>query len=157
LSSSLQEERLADFTLRKALESDSDSIAHLVHLVGINPTGLDWKRFVMALDEAGNVIGCGQIKPHGREVLELASIGVLPSYRGRGVARAIIERLLSDERHRPLYLMCMSHNGPLYEKFGFRSIPPPEMPRYFQRIHKLFDLAHVLGKSGGELLVMKLG
>ena len=139
-----------------ALESESGQISHLVHLVGINPTGLDWKRFIVAVNTDGKIVGCGQLKPHGRDVLELASIGVLPEYRGLGVARAIIEELLK-ESHRPLYLMCMSHNGPMYEKFGFQSILPEQMPRYFQRIYKLFGLAHVLNKTGEELLVMKLG
>jgi N-acetylglutamate synthase-like GNAT family acetyltransferase len=152
----LLEVRLADFTLRKALESEAGQISHLVNLVGINPTGLDWKRFVVAVDPLGSIIGCGQLKPHGRDILELASIGVLPEHRGQGVARAIIEELLS-EGHRPLYLMCMSHNGPMYEKFGFKSIAPDQMPRYFQRIHKLFGLAHVISRTGDELLVMKLG
>jgi len=148
--------RLADFTLRKALESESGQISHLVNLVGINPAGLDWKRFIVAVDPAGKIIGCGQLKPHGRDVLELASIGVLPEYRGRGIARAIIEELLR-ESPRPLYLMCMAHNGPIYQKFGFESIGPDQMPRYFQRIYKLFGLAHVLTRTGEELLVMKLG
>ncbi len=147
---------MADFTLRKAVESESGQISHLINLVGINPMGLDWKRFVVALDPTGKIIGCGQLKPHGRDILELASIGVLPEYRGLGVARAIIEELL-QESHRPLYLMCMSHNGPMYEKFGFQSISREQMPRYFQRVHKLFGLAHVLSKTGEELLVMKLG
>jgi N-acetylglutamate synthase-like GNAT family acetyltransferase len=148
---------LADFTIRKAFESEAGQINQLIHLVGINPTGLDWKRFFVALDTAGRIIGCGQIKPHGKDLLELASIGVLPEYRGQGVARAIIDRLLSAEPQRPLYLMCMSHNGPMYEKFGFQSVPADQMPRYFQRIHKLFELAHVVRKTDEELLIMKLG
>jgi N-acetylglutamate synthase-like GNAT family acetyltransferase len=147
--------RLADFTLRKALKSEADQISHLINLVGINPSGLDWKRFVVAIDPGGKIIGCGQLKPHGGDILELASIGVLPEHRGRGVARAIIEELLR-ESHRPLYLMCMAHNGPMYEKFGFQDIAPEQMPRYFQRIHKLFGLAHVLTRTGEELLIMKL-
>jgi N-acetylglutamate synthase-like GNAT family acetyltransferase len=148
---------LADYTLRPALESEAGQINKLIHLVGINPTGLDWKRFIVAVDTAGQIIGCGQIKPHGRDILELASIGVLPEHRGQGLARAIIEKLLSTESFRPLYLMCMSHNGPLYEKFGFQSMAAAEMPRYFQRIYKLFELAHALKKTDEELLVMKLG
>jgi N-acetylglutamate synthase-like GNAT family acetyltransferase len=157
LSSWWLEAPLAEYTLRPALESEAAQINHLVHTVGINPTGLDWRRFIVAVDPAGQIIGCGQIKPHGKDILELASIGVLPDHRGDGVARAIIERLLSTESFRPLYLMCMSHNGPMYEKFGFQSISSRDMPRYFQRIHKLFELAHVVKKIDEELLVMKLG
>jgi N-acetylglutamate synthase-like GNAT family acetyltransferase len=137
------------------LESESTQIKDLIHLVGINPSGLEWKRFVVAVDEAGKVVACGQIKPHGTDILELASIAVLPEYRGQGLARAVIEQLLKDNP-RPLYLMCMEHNGPLYEKFGFQSLGREQMPRYFQKIHKLFALADVIRKAGEGLLVMKL-
>ena len=147
---------MADFILRKAAESDSRQIKELIDLVGINPTGLDWRRFLVAVNPDGRIIGCGQIKPHGRDVQELASIAVLPEFRGRGIARAVIENLLAEST-RPIYLMCMSHNGRIYEKFGFQSITHERMPRYFQRIHKLFRLAGVIHKAGEELLVMKLG
>jgi N-acetylglutamate synthase-like GNAT family acetyltransferase len=124
-------------------------------LVGINPTGLDWKRFVVVVNDSGQVIACGQIKPHGGDIRELASIAVQPEYRGQGLARAVIETLLR-ENPRPLYLMCMAHNGPMYEKIGFRMVEDKHLPRYFGRIKKLFDVADVLMRSGEELLVMKL-
>jgi len=146
---------LAEIVFRKALESESNQIDDLIHLVGINPTGLDWKRFVVAVNDRGEVLGCGQIKPHGKDILELASIAVTPEHRGKGIARSVIERLLKGTP-RPLYLMCMSHNGSLYEKFGFEVIEERQMPRYFKRIKKLFDLADVFKHSDEKLLVMKL-
>jgi N-acetylglutamate synthase-like GNAT family acetyltransferase len=146
---------MTDYKIRPALESESIQIKDLINLVGINPTGLDWKRFVVAVNESGQVIACGQIKPHGGDIRELASIAVNPEYRGLGIARSVIEMLLL-ENPRPLYLMCMSHNGSMYEKFGFRVIEDKQMPRYFARIKKLFDIADVFRKSGEELLVMKL-
>jgi N-acetylglutamate synthase-like GNAT family acetyltransferase len=117
--------------------------------------GLDWKRFIVVVNEGGQVTACGQIKPHGTDVRELASIAVTPEYRGLGLARAVIERLLR-ENPRPLYLMCISHNGPMYEKFGFRVVEDKQLPRYFARIRKLFNFADVFRRSGEELLVMKL-
>jgi len=62
--------------------------------------GIDWKRFVVAVNAQDEVIGIGQLKPHGREILELASIGVHPEYRSQGIARAIIEYLLRIARVR---------------------------------------------------------
>jgi len=141
--------------IRPALESESSQIRELINLVGINPTGLDWRRFVVAVGEAGQVIACGQIKPHGGRILELASIAVRSEYRGRGLARRIIESLLLDSS-RPLYLMCMSDNGGLYERFGFRVIGSEEMPRYFRRIKGLLDVADAFRKNSQKLLVMKL-
>ncbi len=142
-------------TIRRARETDDASIRDLIHLVGINPMGLDWKRFVVAVDDHDEMIGCGQLKPHGQEVLELASIAVYPEHQGRGIARAIIEHLLKDSS-RPLYLMCESSLEPFYEKFGFQAIPYEEMPRYFQRMSKLAGLAIALARREERLLIMRL-
>lgn len=146
---------MANFTLRPARETESRVIKELIHLVRVLPVGIDWKRFVVAVNAQDEVIGTGQLKPHGREILELASIGVHPEYRSQGIARAIIEYLLKDSP-RPLYLMCESSNGPLYEKFGFRAIQYDEMPRYFQRISKLAGLASTFSHSDERILIMKL-
>jgi len=146
---------MINYSIRPALESESAQIKDLINLVGINPTGLDWKRFIVAVNDREQVIACGQIKPHGADIRELASIAVHPEYRGQGIARAVIEKLLR-ENPKPMYLMCMSHNGPMYEKFGFQVIAEKQMPRYFARIKKLFNIADVFRKSGEELFVMKL-
>jgi len=146
---------MTTFTLRPARETESRAIKDLIYLVGINPMGLDWKRFVVAVNDRDEVIGCGQLKPHGTEILELASIAVVPEHQGNGIARAIIESLLKDSP-RPLYLMCESSLGTLYERFGFRAISYEEMPRYFQRISKLAGLAATLARREERLLVMKL-
>lgn len=142
-------------TLRPARESESRAIKALIHLVGINPMGVDWKRFIVAVNDQDDILGIGQLKPHGKDILELASIAIYPEYRGQGIARAIIEHLLKDSP-RPLYLMCESKNGALYDKFGFREIPYKEMPRYFQRISRLAGLAGILARQDERLLVMKL-
>jgi N-acetylglutamate synthase-like GNAT family acetyltransferase len=141
--------------IRPARETESAQIKDLIHLVGINPMDLDWKRFVVAVNERDEMIGCGQLKPHGKDILELASLAVYPEQQGKGVGRAIIQDLLKDSP-RPLYLMCESSVGPLYEKFGFREISYEEMPRYFQRISKLVGLAATLAHREERLLVMKL-
>jgi N-acetylglutamate synthase-like GNAT family acetyltransferase len=141
--------------IRPARETEAAQIRDLIFLVGINPTGLDWKRFVVAVNDHDEMIGCGQLKPHGQDVLELASIAVYPEHQGKGVARGIVEHLLKDSP-RPLYLMCQSGLGPLYEKFGFGAIPYEEMPRYFQRISKLAGLVTTLARREEHLLVMKL-
>ena len=141
--------------IRAAREAEARQIQDLIHLVGINPMGLDWKRFVVAVNDRDEMIGCGQLKPHGPDVIELASLAVYPEYQGKGVARAIIEYLLKGSP-RPLYLMCESSLGSLYEKFGFRPVPYEEMPRYFQRISKLAGLVTTLAQREERLLIMKL-
>ena len=144
---------MLDFTLRSATENDSPLIKDLIHRVGINPMDLDWHRFVIAVDGSGKMLGCGQLKPHGKNVIELASIAVEPSYQHQGIARAIIEHLIA-RGPRPLYLTCRSRLGSFYEKWGFRSIEPDEMPAYFRRLSRLVNVVGVFMNE--KMLVMKL-
>lgn len=146
---------MKNYSLRPARESESRQIKELIHLVGINPMGLDWKRFIVAVDAEERVIGTGQLKPHGADILELSSIAVAPEHRGEGIARAVIEHLLKDSP-RPLYLTCISTMGPLYEKFGFVRLEYANMPRYFQRLSKVANVMLNFTREGEYLLVMKL-
>ena len=150
---------MTDFTLRPAHETESVAIKELIHSVGINPMDLDWRRFIVAADARDQIIAIGQIKPHGSkpDIHELASIAVVPEYRGQGLARAMIEHLLKNSP-RPLYLTCRTRLEPLYQKFGFRAIPYQEMPRYYQRISKLMGLVKAVARmnEGDGLSVMKL-
>jgi amino-acid N-acetyltransferase len=142
-----------DFTLRPAEIEDTPTIYDLIIEGRINPTGLDWQRFILAVTSEGETIGCGQIKPHRDGSQELASIAVTPAWQGKGVARAIIQRLTAGV-DTPLYLMCVSTMGPMYEKFGFRELDEEKMPKYFRRVSKLAGFIEPLRKEGQTLLVM---
>lgn len=146
---------MAEFTLRQAAAEDFPAIRRLIQRVQINPTGLDWHRFVVAVDGSGKMLGCGQLKPHDGGIVELASIAVEPSHRKRGVARAIIEYLIS-QAPRPLYLTCRSGLGSFYEKWGFRTLEMNAMPPYFRRLAQLASLMPELAARGERLLVMEL-
>lgn len=145
---------MPNFSLRPATANDEDDIHALVREGRINPTGLDWKRFVVAIVSSGQVIGCGQIKPHRDGSQELASIVVTQDWRGRGVARAIIEFLLASHPVE-LYLMCRPEMGSLYEKFGFMPVEEAELPRYFRLIRKMVRLAEYLHPDDRLMLVMR--
>jgi N-acetylglutamate synthase-like GNAT family acetyltransferase len=142
------------FTLRPAAASDAPAIRQLVRLGQINPTGLDWRRFVLAVTEAGQVIGCCQVKPHRDGAHELASLAVAPAWRGRGVARALIDHLLAAHPGE-LYLMCRSGLAEMYGKFGFQALATTEMSPYFRRLSRIFHTARAVLAFGEDLVVMK--
>lgn len=142
------------FKLRPATEEDAAVIRQLVHIGKINPTGLKWQRFMVAMSDQGQVIGCGQVKPHGDGSDELASIVVHPDWRGQGVARAIIEHFLAKYKG-DLYLMCRSSIGPMYKKFCFVALSQEEMPRYFKRIVRMLGLLDLVMSDGERVLIMK--
>lgn len=144
------------YSLRPATEADFPQIKALIRQVRINPTGLDWRRFTVAVNEGGSMIACGQLKTVPGSLLELASVAVRPAYRRQGIARALIERLLADAP-RPVYLTCRSGLETLYQKFGFRALQADEMPAYYRRLRRLAGLLMELARGSESLLVMKLG
>jgi N-acetylglutamate synthase-like GNAT family acetyltransferase len=140
--------------LRPATSFDAAPIRSLIFRVGINPRGLDWRRFLVAVDAGGKLIGCGQVKPHGDGSRELASIAVRPNGRRRGLATLIIHRLLA-EAGPPLWLMCRSDLAGFYRRFGFVSIEDPQrMPRYFRRVYRLAAAAARLLPGDNPMAVM---
>ena len=142
------------YTLRPATAADAMRIRQIIALVQINPMSLNWQRFVLATDREGNIIGCGQVKPHADGLLELASIAVLPDWRGKGIARRLIEHLL-EQYPGTLYLTCRSQLGSMYQKFGFQTIQRVDMPPYFQRLSRIVVLINKLFHQSDRLLVMR--
>jgi len=144
---------LTMFSLRPATAADAAAIRALVYAARINPTGLEWRRFVVALSPDGMVIGCGQVKPHRDGSRELASIVSAPAWRGNGVARAMIEHLI-DINPGPLYLTCRARLEPFYEKFGFRTVGADDMTPYFRKLSRLARMVGFVGLGKERLLVM---
>ena len=147
---------LAEYVVRRATRNDLPAVRALIHTVHINPTGLDWSRFLVAAGPEGNLIGCGQIKPHADGSRELASIAVQEQARGQSVARAVIEALLDLQPERPLFLICRSRLGPFYIKWGFHAIVQEEMPTYFRNISRVERIFNSKAQPEDRLLVMRL-
>jgi N-acetylglutamate synthase-like GNAT family acetyltransferase len=155
---------LAEYSLRPATEADFPEIKALIRQVRINPMGLDWRRFTVAVkgpflskvEGTREMLACVQLKPVPGGLTELASLAVVPAYRHLGIARALIEHQLADAP-RPVYLTCRSGLGKLYEKFGFRILEADETPRYYQRLQRLAGIFMGLTRKSESLLVMKLG
>ena len=143
---------MADIILRNARKDDADDIKAIIHLVRINPMGLDWRRFLLACLANGEVVACAQVKPHADGTFELASLAVRPAWRRRGLARHLIEQLLSQSP-RPIYLTCRTGLRAFYEKFGFRALASDELTPYFHRIKRLADI--FLYWKDESLLIMR--
>jgi N-acetylglutamate synthase-like GNAT family acetyltransferase len=108
----------------------------------------------MAVDADGVVIGCVQLKPHRDGSIELASLLVVEGWRGRGVARTLIEAAVAAHDG-TLYLMCRPELESLYRKFGFIPLPKEEMPPYFRRITRLVKVIRGLFKPMEGPLIMR--
>ncbi len=137
-----------------AAAADFPAIRKLIWQVRINPSGLNWRRFTLAVNEAGGLLGCGQIKPHGDGSRELASIAVIPSARGQGIARALITHLMQSEPP-PLFLTCQPPLQPLYTRFGFRTLALAEYPPYFRRLQRLVAVFNFFRRSHESFSLMR--
>ena len=147
---------MVNYTIRVATKQDFAAIRRLIHAVSINPTGLNWRHFLVAVTPDNVLLGCGQVKRHFDGSHELASIAVVEQVRGQGVARAVIQKLLEREKVRPIYLMCRARLELLYVKFGFRAIGVSEMPPYFKRICRAERIFNTRAHPEDRLLIMVL-
>ena len=144
------------YRLRRAEADDAAAIRRLIYAERLNPLGLDWRRFWLAVDEDGRMIGCGQVKPHRDGSRELASIAVVGEWRRRGVASAIIRQLLA-ENPPPLYLTCRAELTGFYARFGFQEAGnPAELPPYFRRVARLSRWLGCLSRQRMDIRVLHL-
>ena len=139
-----------NFTLRPATAADQEAIKTLIRSVGINPLSLKWPYFILAVDNHGQMIGCGQVKQHRDGSHELASIAVVKAWRKKGVARSLIEHLIMHSQEEVLWLTCMSPLRPFYQQFAFREVTNgEEMTPYFRHLYRFtrFFLRFQKGKA----------
>jgi N-acetylglutamate synthase-like GNAT family acetyltransferase len=147
-------DKLAAFWVRKAMAADEPVIRGMVHSARINPTGLRWQHFIVAVRGEHEIIGCGQVKPHRDGSLELASIVVRRQWRGRGVARRLIEELKTNSGP-PLWLTCASSLGRFYDKFGFSETAPADhVPRIVRLGLRVFNLLPGLSRRKWRIITM---
>lgn len=136
------------------MRADAWKIRRLIWRLGINPTGLDWRRFTIIAAEDGRLLACAQIKPHHDGTRELASLAVIPQCRGQGFARRLVEHALAQNLP-PLYLTCARHLQPLYERFGFRRLNQDELPPDLARLSRMINGPARLLHRADLMLVMR--
>jgi GNAT superfamily N-acetyltransferase len=94
------------------------------------PAAFDGGVFVVVRDENGAVVSCGGLKPHAPGVGELKRMYTVPSARGHGLARDVLDALVAfavDEGYERLILETGVRQHAalrLYESAGFERIAP---------------------------------
>jgi len=140
------------FAIRAATAADQPTIRRMIKEASLNRMSLNWPNFVVA-EEEGQIVGIGQVKPHGDGSRELASMAVVPARQGEGIGSAIIKTLIEREPGVVLHLTCRRQMGSYYERFGFRRLEAGEYPPYFRR---LIPIVNVVARVFGmRILVMR--
>lgn len=142
------------YIVESATALDEAAIKTLIRQVKINPFGLKWHQFVVIKGEDGRLLACGQLKQHKSGAVELASIAVVTTHRGKGLARLIIEELI-QKRPFDLWLMCREGLVPFYARFGFKRIDDlQKMPQPFRRFHRFYTLIQKFLRPSEGLAIM---
>lgn len=142
-------------TISPATAADAQRIRDLIREVKINTMNLDWERFLIA-DDAGEFVGCIQVKPHTETVRELASVAVVPARQGQGIGTLLVRAMLEREPGR-LYLTCLRHNISYYERFGFRELEIDEAPRLYHLQMRASRLFMKMGVFEGGAVMLREG
>ncbi|MFL5803660.1 MAG: GNAT family N-acetyltransferase [Roseiflexaceae bacterium] len=144
--------------IRPATATEQATITAIVRAARINPSDLDWRRFLVA-EQGGQIVGVVQVRPHRDGSRELASLAVVPEQQGQGVGAALVGALLARERG-PLDLMCTDQMEGYYARFGFRRLASHELAPYFRRIMWIARVISFIAKLGGmrmRMTVMRRG
>ena len=113
--------------LREPFRADAAWIQEQYADIGFLPSDLARETIVIAEIE-GQRAGMGRLVPAGEGVFELGGILVLDAFRGRGVARAIVDELIRRAGAAEVYCIPFADLGALYAAAGFRRIDAEGVP-----------------------------
>lgn len=121
------------YTLRKAGRDDIPSVLKAETLSFSDPwtegmllssleNGIE---LTLLTDEDGATVGYSVLDLRAEGEAELHRIAVLPSHRGKGLSRLLMDKMIADAKNKRadgIFLEVRSKNAPavgLYEKYGF--------------------------------------
>ena len=118
--------------VRLAKPDDATWINERYASVHFQPSDLSRDLMVVA-EVDGAPAGIGRLVPAGEHACELGGMLVFEEFRGRGIARAIIEELLRHANGRAVYCIPFAELEPIYAGAGFECITPDDkLPTYIR-------------------------
>ncbi len=123
---------MPDLLVRKALLTDVDVIHALLERYAAEGVVLrrDKKDIEERLEnfrvaeENGRFLGCGAARHHGGGLYEVRSLVISPEAQGRGVGRALVEKMISDLESGPSgwRLFTLTTTPAFFQRLGFRRV-----------------------------------
>jgi amino-acid N-acetyltransferase len=143
--------------VRRAVALDQLAITRLVHSERLNPHGLGWANFIVAV-MGQTLVGAVQMRQHPEGSRELGSLVVSRTHRGHGIAGRLISALLA--RHPgTVYVITRHTNAEHYRLWGFRPIAAGDAPRSVRRHRLMGQMASLLallqGRSPRRLVILR--
>lgn len=140
---------------REATSDDVFFARKILFQEAMNPLSVSMRTLLVAHDvENQDILGFGQIRPLDGQYSELASLYVLPDYRGQGIGSSVVEELL--KRHEDGTKVCLLTLRPttsFYEAHGFLPIESSnDLPASVQFEFKAGSLISIV--LGNDLVCM---
>jgi GNAT superfamily N-acetyltransferase len=105
-------------TLRRAVQADRERVAVLLRELELPTDGVaEWLDQFWIGEHEGAVVGVAGMERYGAAGL-LRSVAVAPEWRGSGIGRALVDRVLEESRRRPGGLPAHDHGGALFPEAG---------------------------------------
>jgi amino-acid N-acetyltransferase len=144
-------------TLRPATPDDQKAIVALVTRERLNPTGLHWSRFTLAMMN-GSLVGAVQMRWHRDGSRELGSLVVAGPERGQGIAARLIDSVLAGTTG-PVHVITGRPHARRWAGWGFAPIAPQKAPRSVRFNYRMGRMGRVLsflrGQPPRQLLILE--
>jgi len=119
--------------LRRARADDAGWINARYAEVHFLPSDLT-RDLVIVAEIDGVPAGIGRLVPAGEDACELGGMLVFQEFRGRGLARALIDELLQYAAGRTVYCIPFADLEPVYAGQGFTTIERgPGLPEHIRK------------------------
>lgn len=125
-------------TLRPATMEDAEAIFDLIDSASRSSTVLPRPRnsvygslrdFVVAVDESGQVAGCGALAITTQDLAEIRSLVIAEGQRGQGLGGRIVRQLVEEARRLRLRrLFVLTDSVEFFERNGFRQTEKATLP-----------------------------
>lgn len=129
-----------------AAENDLAEIVRLARILDLDCEDLSWNQFLLA--RTGHaIIGFGRLRSYGT-CTEIATVGVVPEERKKGVGSAVVSALIA-KGPREIYVTCVIPD--FFSRFGFK--PVKEYPPVLE---KKVDFCKQYDFREDQIFVMKM-
>ncbi|MBI4947432.1 MAG: GNAT family N-acetyltransferase [Bacteroidetes bacterium] len=135
-----------DTLISPASESDLPVIELFAKSYDLDCEDLSWKQFIVAKNSDA-IIGFGRLKTYP-ECTEIATVGVLPEERNKGVGLSIVKELIRIAPSE-IFVTCVIPN--FFHKAGFETVK-----QYPFVLQKKVDFCKLYDFSDEQIFVMKL-
>ena len=105
-----------DIFVIPAQDSDMEKIKLYLDEYGLDNENLDYRQFYIAGNQAKQLVGFGRIKQYD-DIYEIASVGVIDQFRGYGIGKKIVEKLINIVPSEEIWITTVIPE--YFEQFGF--------------------------------------